>query len=286
MKICLAPAVAERLKRFLQHGSSAIRSDHWVYYGKRNHVRIENDCAIVSAGGGFDSEYELNFRRPTLKERAGACLRRFRGRSDLYRYRDAYRALWSTQPERAHSPHQIIAQHYMRFLEKYPARSYLEIGAGTGYLAARVHQAWKASITIIDLPEILPFTFLYLHTRFPQVPFALPDEPGPGKFTFLTRGDDIADNSIDLAVNTASFAEMRKEAISNYFRMLRRAVKPAGLLFTVNREEKWMDGAPIRFADYPWSSRDQDLLSGPSALHQMTQPQNPMLMRLCRLARG
>ena len=70
-------------------------------------------------------------------------------------------------PAAAESPHAIIAQHYMRILRDYPARTYLEIGAGTGYLAAMVREAWEARVFIIDLPEILPLGFLYLHTRVP-----------------------------------------------------------------------------------------------------------------------
>jgi hypothetical protein len=57
------------------------------------------------------------------------------------------------------------------------------------------------------------------------------------------------------------------------------------LFFTVNREEKLMDGEPIRFADYPWLPDDTDLAVGPSNLHELTQPQNRMLMRLTRLAK-
>lgn len=46
-----------------------------------------------------------------------------------------------------------------------------------------------------------------------------------------------------------------------------------------------MDGEPIRFADYPWLPDDTDLAVGPSNLHELTQPQNRMLMRLTRLAK-
>jgi len=61
-------------------------------------------------------------------------------------------------------------------------------------------------------------------------------------------------------------------------------VKAGSLFFTVNREEKIMDGKPIRFADYPWSPDDEVLVEGPSKFHQFIQPQNRMLMRLARLA--
>lgn len=206
-------------------------------------------------------------------------------RSDLRKYRSAYETLWNEPPQTARSPHEIVAQHYMRLLQPYRVGTYLEIGAGTGYLAALAHQLWRARIIIIDLPEILPLGFLYLHKRFPDASFSLPNEEGCADFTFMTCGDGIADDSVDLAVNTASFGEMKKTAIERYFRLLRRVLRPRGIFFTVNREEKVMDGIPIRFADYPWSVEDVDLASGTSRLHDLTQPRNRMLMRLTHLAK-
>jgi SAM-dependent methyltransferase len=285
LTITLAPAVADRLGRFLEQRGPAVRSDHWRHFGGLNRIRVEGRCAIVSAGTGFDSEYELNFRRPTLKERAGRLVRSVLGRSDLDRSRSAYAALWSEPSAAAESPHAIIAQHYMQILRPYPATTYLEIGPGTGYLAALVREAWGARITVIDLPEILPLGFLYLHTRFPHASFALPGEPGPADFTFFTSGEAVPADSVDLAVNTASFGEMTPETVAAYFGVLRRVIKPGGLFFTVNREEKVMDGRPVRFAEYPWSPRDVDLSSGPSEMHRLVQAQNRMLMRLTRLAK-
>jgi SAM-dependent methyltransferase len=285
LTLTLSPPVADRLARFLEHQGPAVRSDHWRHFGALNRVRVKGGHVIVSAGAGFDSEYELNFRRPSLRQRAGRIVRAALGRSDLDKTRKAYEALWSAQPAPAESPHAIIAQHYMRLVRQHPARTYLEIGAGTGYLAALVREAWKARVVVVDLPEILPLGFLYLHTRFPQATFALPGEPGPADFTFLTSGDAIAANSVDLAVNTASFGEMTPETIAGYFGLLRRVLRPDGLFFTVNREEKIMDGRPIRFADYPWLPADVDLASGPSEIHQLLHPQNRLLMRLTRLAK-
>lgn len=286
VRIKLTPTVAERLEAFIRSGTSAVRSDHWLRYGKLNQVRIDGNYAVVSAGPGFDSEYELNFRPPTLRERATWVWHSLRGRNDLRRHRDAYRKVWAEPPARAISPHEIIAGHYMRSIASHRACSYLEVGAGTGYLAALVHRTWAGKITIIDLPEILPLGFLYLHSLFPHVPFALPNEAGPATFTFLTSGESVADDSIDMAVNTASLGEMSHQQIAYYFRLFRRALEPGGLFFTVNREEKWMDGEPIRFREYPWSPDDVDLLYEPSQLHAITQPQNPMLVRICRLAKS
>ncbi len=285
LTVSLAPAVAERLGRFLEQRHAAVRSDHWRHFGGLNSVRVEGVRAVVSAGAGFDSEYELNFRRPTLRETAGRIVRSAVGRSDFDRCRKAYESLWSSPPAATPSPHAVIAQHYMRILQPYSAGTYLEIGAGTGYLAALAREAWNAKIIVIDLPEILPLGFLYLHARFPEASFALPGEPADADMVFLTEGEVLADDGVDLAVNTASLGEMRPEIIARYFLLLRRVLRPGGLFFTVNREAKVMDGVPIRFRDYPWSRDDADVLFTASPLHAITQPENPMLMRLCRLAK-
>lgn len=286
LRIQLAPAIADRLARFIRRAQDGARSDHWERYARLNKVRVEDGYAVVSAGAGFDSEYELNFRSATAREKAGALLRRFLGRSDLRRYRVAYERVWSLPAPMSHSPHQILAANYMHYLAPHPAATYLEIGAGTGYLAAMVRRVWRARVTIIDLREILPLGFLYMHRCFPDATFALPGEDMLGaEMTFLTSGDGLAADSFDLAVNTASFGEMPKAVIADYFRLLRRVLKPGALFFTVNREEKWMDGVPIRFNEYPWLPEDADLLFARSPLHEITQPQNPTLMRLTRLAK-
>ncbi len=285
VRIRLQQQIANRLAAFLRRGHGANRSDHWTRYDSLNRIRVEGEWVIVEAGPGFDSEYELNFRSPRLRERAAWLWHRVTGKHDLKRYQSAYRKLWSEDLLRLHSPHQVIAHDYMRRMPFKNVSNYLEIGAGTGYLAALAHERWGARVTIIDLLEILPLGFLFLHARFPGASVRFPHESGQATFTFLTSAEQVPDNSVDLAVNTASFGEMRPEQIAYYFRELRRAVTPAGCLFTVNREEKWMDGAPIRFAEYPWSSADVDLSYGPSPLYALTQPENRMLVRICRLAK-
>jgi hypothetical protein len=286
VKIRLKKDVARRLGCYLESPVAATRTDHWRRFGKLNAVRIDGSHAVVSAGAGFDSEYEFNFRAPTLRERAARLVRALTGRSDLERYRSAYAEVLSESCGPVHSPQQIAALYYMHLIAHYPARVYLEIGPGSAYLAGLVHQKYSSRLILVDLPEILPLGFLYLHTRFPDATFSLPNEPGSAQFTFLTSGETIARDSVDLAVNTASFGEMNLESIARYFQLLRRVLTPGGLFFTVNREEKIMDGVPIRFNDYPWQANDKDLVRGVSALHELTQPQNRTLMRLCRLAKS
>jgi len=208
------------------------------------------------------------------------------GRNDLRRHAAAFASAWGEAAGPALSPHQIIARNYMKLLDGQRAQTYLEIGPGTGYLAELVRRAWRAKLIVMDLPEILPLGFLYLHTRFPDASFGLPGESADADMVFLTDGERLPDDCADLAVNTASFGEMRPELIARYFALLRRVLRPGGVFLTVNREEKQMDGVPIRFREYPWLLEDEDLLYTQSALHAAVQPQSPMLVRLCRLAKS
>jgi SAM-dependent methyltransferase len=284
-----------------------------VVSGARGTVRFE-------AGAGFDSEYELNYREATLRERVTHVWRTLTGRDDDRRFTQAFSKIWGSEApillEAARdvlreplTAHKVLAAHYFNRIRPYlipaaPLR-YLEIGAGSGYLAALVHHHLGASIIVIDLPEILPFSLFLLRRLFPSVEVHLPNETfavgaeSAPRFFFLTPDDTdrIPDGSIDLAVNTASFGEMLPEQIRSYFRLLRRTQTPEGLFFTANRAEKLMEAGQtgsavqldrrpiaVRFKDYPWCGDDRDVFYALSDFHALVQPQYPVYSRLCRLA--
>jgi hypothetical protein len=324
VRLRLDQEVIERLAAFLQSGASAApRSNHWRHFSRLNHITADvlASTATFSAGAGFDSDYEFNFRQYNLRETVGKYWRRAKGTDPEVRFSDAFASLWPSGSPVSRSDaervlgspmtaHKILATHYASvLLPSIPDRArmtYVEIGPGSGYLAALVHRFRPGLLIAIDLPEILPFSFLALHRAFPESPFWLPNEmhgttldlPDQG-LVFLTteQACQLPDACMDLGVNTASFGEMLPEYVADYFALLRRITKPAGLFFTCNRVEKWMDrestslsnnvpglGIPIRFDRYPWLPQDQDLFYGPSAFHAIVQPANPTLNRLCRLA--
>jgi hypothetical protein len=270
----------------------------------------------ISAGAGFDSDYELNFRARSARQVCGWFLRKLFGREPTERFSAAFDRVWRGKSpvslETAESvlgrpltPQKILAAHYAGLLLPHlPARdriAYLEIGPGSGYLAAIIHHLRPGPLVLIDLPDMLPFSFLTLHRTFPSEPFILPNEAGgvaeaiaTNHLVFLTSAlvRTVPNASIDLSVNTASFGEMLPDQIRAYFTLLRRVSKPSALFFTMNREEKWMtgpgtpkQGIPIRFDDYPWSKEDENLFLSVSEFHTIVQPENRMRTRLCRLAR-
>lgn len=279
---------------------------HWRHFASLNDVRCDsvNNRVKVVAGAGFDSEYERNFRRKTLPEWLASIVRLVGRHDSIASFRRAYFECGGSGTDLAAAEkvlgppmaeHKILAAHYFRQLRPYISEvgSCLEIGAGSGYLSALVRASTGCKLTVVDLPEILPFSFIFLLSRFPGSSFRLPGESRlDAEMTFLTpdRLGDVFDRTVDFAVNTASFGEMLPEQVSSYFGFLRR-VATGGLFLNVNREEKMMkradspgDAIAVRFDDYPWSVNDRDLIHGPSEFHARVQPQNPMRFRLCRLA--
>lgn len=279
---------------------------HWRHFGSMNQVKCDSsrNCLVVEAGAGFDSRFELNFRRLNLFGQMASFIRRVGGRDPIPWFRRAYHECGGndadlTAAEVVLGPpmteHKILAAHYLQRLRYHigEVRSYLEIGAGSGYLAALVRAHNGCRLTIVDLPEMLPFSLIFLLFRFPEASFRLPGEhESDSDMVFLTPDllHGIPGGSIDLAVNTASFGEMLPEQVNSYFGFLRR-VAAEGLFLNVNREQKAMiridgtgDQIAVRFDDYPWSPNDIDLIHGPSEFHARVQPQNPMRFRLCKLA--
>ena len=72
----------------------------------------------------------------------------------------------------------------------------------------------------------------------------------------------IKKNTFDLAINSMSFAEMKRGDIEEYFQLLRMVLKKQNLFYCLNRVEKIMlyddNKIPIRFFEYPWLPADLD----------------------------
>ena len=126
----------------------------------------------------------------------------------------------------------------------------LEIGGGFGGLAYHLKRLVpQARFILVDLPESLVFSAIYLCTLFPDQRNVLATSPEsitrdldqPG-FTFVPnhfchRFQD-SQMRVDLAINTLSFSEMLASQVTAYCSLIRKCLAPEGVFFEQNQDNR------------------------------------------------
>jgi putative sugar O-methyltransferase len=190
---------------------------------------------------------------------------------------------------------QIITCYYYKnvlggYLSAQKIGTVLEIGAGNGNLPSILFHHWApVKVMMIDLPETLAIAIPFLSGLFPGARIAMPQEiqasglPLEFDFAFLTvdQLNLLSDDSVDLAINCHSFQEMTHDQIAAYFSLVQRVCRESGHFFVANRIEKIPSGAgaytveqlepPNRFAEYPWSAKNEVRCYEVSRLARLTQ---------------
>ena len=122
----------------------------------------------------------------------------------------------------------------------------IEIGSGTGYLAKYLFFELKnLKFFDIDFPEVLVFAYLHLSIEHPQLNAILLDEKNIKNINTLNydlilcpvhlRNELFRLNlNIDLVINTASFGEMKRKSVIEYFDDIKNKIKPK-YFFSANR---------------------------------------------------
>jgi len=192
--------------------------------------------------------------------------------------------------------HLIRAHYFYNIINGYMdlpgCKSILEIGPGNGNLSSLLHNYAKSStIVIVDLPETLCCSIIFLADLFPDAKILMPHETGKVDFkdydfVFLTPSlvNSIADNSIDLAISTAAFQEMTHEQINEYFQLVQRCCRNNSHFFVSSRVEKIPSVSishqeetaelPNRFSGYPWDVSNEVLIYEICRLTRLTQLDN------------
>jgi len=198
----------------------------------------------------------------------------------------------------------IYHYYYSNLLRGYIAndsiRTIVEIGSGNGNFPSIMWNDWSPKkIILIDLPETLAITYIFLSSLFPDANILLPNEVKTNTrhtvrhggtldnidFALLTpqQLEIVQSESIDLAINIHSFQEMNHEQIDVYFEFIQRVVRNRGFFFSANRIEKIPTGEdedpyqimqtipPNRFFEYPWKKQNEILINEVSRLNRLVQ---------------
>ena len=134
-----------------------------------------------------------------------------------------------------------------RMAEHNPLRI-IEIGGGFGGLAYHLMQVFEGRVRyiIVDLPESLAFSAIYLTTLFPDLDNHLAGETGAislgetSGFTFVPNMDHeriaLDGRDADLVINTLSLSEMSDAQIDDYCRSAARWIGSRGIFFEQNHQ--------------------------------------------------
>lgn len=119
----------------------------------------------------------------------------------------------------------------------------LEIGGGYGALAYWFKQAFpKATYSIVDLPECILFSRLYLTLTIPDMPTSFGLAPAKYGIRFIPNfmSEQLKD-SFDLVINTLSMSEMSAYQVERYADLIKNVwVRDEGLFFEQNQDNRSM----------------------------------------------
>lgn len=154
--------------------------------------------------------------------------------------------------------------------------SFVEIGSGSGVLAYfLVKKLGFKKAYLIDLPVMTPICYFWLSSIAGENSISLPGEKISSDVTYrlLNAGElDLEEGSNDLAINVTSFQEMNHKLVKDYFKLIKKWLKPNGFFMCVNRWSKATD-----FWLYPYlifkNSKtilfDEDLTSRHSSMNKI-----------------
>ena len=277
------PKITSSLARSVREGRMGRQVTAWSTYPRPVMTSYENayDFVMNSVGGHPRLPGAIPF--PLTSKNVRQCFNGWSGREG--------------------TGHVLIAYYLLSLIMKQvpltvrPLRI-LEIGPGSGNLASLfLHYFPGTRITLVDLPETLQLSFLYLRSLFPHLDFVLPNEVTAERLmtadvVFLTPDQIqfIPDGSVDISMNVHSFQEMLMPQIATYFALLERVTCSDGYVLVVNRSEKMPNPEEtsnngigrVRFAEYPWVETWTDLIYVTSPFHLWVQT-NDVMIRLVRV---
>lgn len=137
-----------------------------------------------------------------------------------------------------------VHQYSKQYIKSTDDLKFVEIGAGAAVNVSLMKNVHKAKFIIIDLPDTIFVSYLYLKTLFNGLKIALPNDVD-GELNFDQYDviylcphqlDLIQDDMFDCAFNFSSFQEMPIEVVNNYVTLLERILKRGGYFVSCNQE--------------------------------------------------
>ncbi len=291
---------------------------HWKKRVKNFHNQVifkDNYVLINKFKNGFDEDYLDNFNPNSISNLNKFSLKKIlaHGLSPFFKKNSAIERLKFEFKEQKHNkiilPDSKIlnrqqALAYLFFndiinidqIDKLKKINYLEIGPGAGHLTLLFLKHLEINkINLIDLPEIIPLTFIYISYMFPNVSISLPNEVTSREKSLVSFETPSSIDNIDtfnLMVNTQSFGEMNLSNIKTYFNFLRSKCDDQNIFYCYNRVEKYMKNQnntdnklqPIRFTEYNWSEKDEVLLYKLDDFHHIYSKQ-PFFKKAVKLSK-
>jgi hypothetical protein len=164
-----------------------------------------------------------------------------------------------------------LSIHDLFLKEKLSPQLIVEIGSGHGSLASKLKTLFKSSkVILIDLAEAGSLATYYLNETHPNAKILTYYD-----YTELVKNNGelnindidfdfaimpphcielIAQNKVDLYINTRSMMEMRASTIAEYFSAIHRTIKVGGIFFNVNRYTKSTSGDDVQLRKYPYDN--------------------------------
>lgn len=131
---------------------------------------------------------------------------------------------------------------YLREIQKKKGKlNILEIGGGYGALGFWFQSSFpNIQYTIIDLPESLLFSSIYLSQTCPKSKICFGIEKSDQGLRFVPNYmSDHLDESFDLIINTLSMSEMSPFQVKHYADLMKEKwIKDSGLFFEQNHDNR------------------------------------------------
>lgn len=134
-----------------------------------------------------------------------------------------------------------VLQYLRENQEKKGKLKILEIGGGYGALGFWFQSAFpRIQYTIIDLPESLLFSSIYLSQSCPKKKTSFGIEKSDEGFRFVPNYmSDHLNESFDLIINTLSMSEMSLFQVEHYAELMKEKwIKDSGLFFEQNHDNR------------------------------------------------